>query len=105
MLLKIQNPILKYPVFVKTSKIQKNFEKKKKNVFVHTTKCLKAKKSYCVFYTPKKQCFSMHFSFNNQFIKVKRTLAKISKTTKILFCLSFSIRGTICKSREKPRLD
>ena len=27
----------------------------------------------------------MHFSFNNQFIKVKRTLAKISKTTKILF--------------------
>jgi hypothetical protein len=34
----------------------------------------------------------MHFSFNNQFIKVKRTLAKISKTTKILFCLSLSIR-------------
>jgi hypothetical protein len=36
----------------------------------------------------------MHFGFNNQFIKVKRTLAKISKTTKILFCLSFSIRDT-----------
>jgi hypothetical protein len=36
----------------------------------------------------------MHFGFNNQFIKVKRTLAKISKTTKILFCLSFSIWGT-----------
>jgi hypothetical protein len=35
----------------------------------------------------------MHFGFNNQFIKVKRTLAKISKTTKILFCLSFSIWG------------
>ena len=29
----------------------------------------------------------MHFGFNNQFIKFKRTLAKISKTTKILFCL------------------
>jgi hypothetical protein len=28
----------------------------------------------------------MHFGFNNQFIKVKRTLIKISKTTKILFC-------------------
>jgi hypothetical protein len=28
----------------------------------------------------------MHFDFNNQFINVKRTLAKISKTTKILFC-------------------
>jgi hypothetical protein len=36
----------------------------------------------------------MHFGFNNQFIKVKRTLAKISKITKILFCLSLSIRGT-----------
>ena len=35
----------------------------------------------------------MHFGFNNQFIKVKRILAKISKTTKILFCLSLSIRG------------
>jgi len=31
----------------------------------------------------------MHFGFNNQFIKIKRTLAKISETTKILFCLSF----------------
>jgi hypothetical protein len=37
----------------------------------------------------------MHFGFNNQFIKVKRTLTKIKKTTKILFCLFFSIRGTI----------
>ena len=29
----------------------------------------------------------MYFGFNNQFIKVKRILAKISKTTIILFCL------------------
>ena len=37
----------------------------------------------------------MHFGFNNQFIKVKRTLAKISKKQqKFYFCLSFSIRGT-----------
>jgi len=28
----------------------------------------------------------MHFDFNNQFIKVKRTLTKILKITKILFC-------------------
>jgi len=34
----------------------------------------------------------MHFGFHNQFIKVKRTLAKISKTTKILFCF-FLISG------------
>jgi hypothetical protein len=58
-------------------------------------------KNHGVFLLKKKQCFNMHFDFNNQFIKVKRTLAKISKTTKILFffiffiflCLSFSIRG------------
>jgi hypothetical protein len=29
----------------------------------------------------------MHFGFNNQFIDVKRTLAKISKTKKKLFCV------------------
>jgi hypothetical protein len=34
----------------------------------------------------------MHFGFNNQFIKVKRTLAKISKTPK--FYLSLSTQGT-----------
>ena len=36
----------------------------------------------------------MHFGFNNHFIKVKRTLVKIAKTTKILFCLSFRIWET-----------
>jgi len=61
---------------------------------VHTVKCLKAKKIILYFSYTKKQCFSMHFGFNNQFIKVKKTLAKISKTTKNLFCLSLSIRGT-----------
>ena len=54
---------------------------------MHTAKCLKAKNHIVFFkHKKKKQCFSMHFDFNNQFIKVKRTLAKISKTTKILFC-------------------
>jgi len=84
---------IKIPGFhEKLPKIQKKIEKTK-IFFVHTTKCLKAKKSYCVFHTQKKkkQCFSMHFGFNNHFIKVKRTLVKIAKTTKILFCLSFRI--------------
>ena len=36
----------------------------------------------------------MHFGFNNHFIKVKRTLAKIAKTIKNLFCLSFRIWET-----------
>ena len=51
------------------------------------TKCLKAKNHIVFFiHKKKKQCFSKHFDFNNQFIKVKRTLAKLSKTTKNLFC-------------------
>ena len=49
-------------------------------------KCLKAKKNYIVFFIHQKKYFSMHFGFHNQFIKVKKTLAKISKTTKNLFC-------------------
>jgi hypothetical protein len=50
--LKNTNPVLKYPVFVKTSKnTKKNF--KEKNIFVHSAKCLKAKKLCCVFHTPK----------------------------------------------------
>jgi len=53
-------------------------------------------KNHIVFFIQKKkQCFSMHFGFDNQFIRVKRTLVKVSKTIKILFCLSYSIRGTI----------
>ena len=44
-------------------------------------------KNHIVFFICKKKKISMHFGFNNQFIKVKRTLIKISKTTKILFCL------------------
>jgi len=86
---------IKIPDFHQNFQNTKKLVLKKKNIFVHTAKCLKAKKSYCVFHTKKKQCFSMHFGFDNQFIRVKRTLANISKTTKILFCLSFSIRGTI----------
>jgi hypothetical protein len=83
MLLKIQNSIWQYSVFVKTSKNTK--KNKIKNVFVHTAKCLKAI-LLCFSYI-KKQCFSMDFGFNNQFIKVKRTLAKISKTKKNYFVL------------------
>jgi len=65
-----------------------------KNVLCIRPSVSKAKKSYCVFHTPKNNVLACNFDFNNQFSKVKRTLAKISKTTKILFCLSFSIRGT-----------
>ena len=50
---------------------------------MHTAKSLKTKKSYFIFIQQrklkKKYYFSMHFCFNNQFIKVMRTLANISK--------------------------
>ena len=88
------NLVLKYPVFIKTSKIPKKFEKKEKMFLCIRPNVSKLKNHIVFFSYTKKQCFSMHFGFNSQFIKVKRTLAKISKTTKILFCLSFSIRGT-----------
>jgi hypothetical protein len=83
---------IKISGFHQNFKNTKKFEKKK--CFMHTAKCLKAKKSYCVFHTPKNNVLACNFDFNNQFSKVKTTLAKISKTTKNLFCLSFSIRGT-----------
>jgi len=59
---------------------------------VHTAKRLKAKKSYRIFYHTLKKCFSMHFDFNNQFIKVKRTLANISKNIKKIFLFGFNTR-------------
>jgi hypothetical protein len=52
------NPVLKYLVFVNLKKILKN-------IFVHMAKCLKAKKIILCFSYTKKQCFSMHFGFNN----------------------------------------
>ena len=80
------NLVLKYPVFVKTFKNTKKIEKKKKMFFCIRPSVSKLK-NHSVFSYTKKQCFSMHFDFNNQFIKVKRTLAKISKNNKnfILF--------------------
>jgi hypothetical protein len=78
------NLALKYPVFAN----------QKRNVFLHTAKCLKAKKSYYVFHTPKNNVLACILALITSLLKVKRTLTKISKTTKILFCLSFSIRST-----------
>jgi len=54
------------------------FRQKKKHVFIfmHMFKSLKAKKIIFYFHTTKKtlkkKCFTMHFGFNNQFIKVTR---------------------------------
>jgi hypothetical protein len=65
------NPVLKYLIFVKTlKKIKKYF------VLMHTTKSLNNNKKKLYFRTTKKISkiyINMHFSFNNQFIKVMRT--------------------------------
>jgi len=56
---------------------------------MHTAKSLKTKK-FCIFIQQRKQkiyiCyFSMHFGFNNQFIKVMRTWPIFQKSKKY-FC-------------------
>jgi hypothetical protein len=73
-------------VFVKTFKNTKHLEKKKKLFLCIRPNVSKLKKIILCFSYTRKKYFSMHFGFNNQFIKVKRTLAKISKITKNLFC-------------------
>jgi hypothetical protein len=56
MLLKIQNPILKYLVFVKTSKIKKKLCFEKMFLCIRSS-VSKLKKSYCIFHTKKKTMF------------------------------------------------
>jgi hypothetical protein len=91
MLLKIQNPILKYPIFVKTSKIQKDNLKKEKNIFVHTAKCLKAKKSYCVFHTPKNNVLACILALITNLLKSREHWLKFKKKQKFYFvCLLVS---------------
>jgi hypothetical protein len=48
----------------------------------------KIKKSYCIL----KKGFSMHFGFNNQFIKVMRTRPIFQKEQKNLFCFLLILR-------------
>jgi len=62
---------------------------------MHTAKCLKAKKSYCVFYAPKNNVLACILALITSLLKSREHWPKFQKTTKILFCLSFSIRGTI----------
>ena len=92
-ILKNTNPILKYPVFVKTSKNRKKFENRKKNVFVHMAKCLKAKKSYCVFHTKKKKnnVLACILALITSLLKSREHWPKFQKQQKLYFvCLLVS---------------
>ena len=70
--LKAKKTVLKYPIFINIYIYIYIYI-----CFMHTVKSLKVKKkSYCIFIQQRKLqkiCFSMHFGFNNQFIKVTRT--------------------------------
>ena len=87
---KNKNLVLKYMVFVNFWKVQKKILKKKEKCFLCIQPSISKLKNHSVFHTPKKSYFfSMHFGFNKQFIKVMRTLAKISKTTKFFILFVF----------------
>jgi hypothetical protein len=76
------NPVLKYLVFVKTLKKYLCF-----HAYGQVSKSIK--KNHIVFsYNKenfKKKYFSMHFGFNNQFIKITRTWPLFQKNPKQLF--------------------
>ena len=64
--------------------------------FVHTAKCLKKKKSFCIFHTKKKiNVLACILALITSLLKSREYWPKFQKqtTTKILFCLSFNIRG------------
>jgi hypothetical protein len=59
---------------------------------VHMAKCLKAKKSYCVFHTPKNNVLACILALITNLLKSREHWPKFQKQQK--FYLSFSIRGT-----------
>jgi len=88
MLLKIQNPILKYPVFVKTSKIQKHFEKK---MFLCIRPSVSKLKYHSVFYTPKKNVLACILALITSLLKSREHWLKFQKQQKFYFvCLLVS---------------
>jgi hypothetical protein len=63
---------------------------------MHTAKSLKEKITsyfHTIKKTSKKKCFSMHFGFNNQFIKVMRTWPIFQKNPKKIYFVFFLYQG------------
>ena len=82
------NPVLKYPVFGKNFQKYKktnNWKKREKNVFVHTAKCLKAKKSYCIFHTPKNNILACILALITSLLKSREHRPKSQKQQKFYF--------------------
>jgi len=69
--------------------MQKKIEKKM--FFVHMAKCLKAKKSYCVFHTPKNNVLACIFALIINLLKSREHWPKFQKQQKFYFvCLLVS---------------
>ena len=63
---------------------------------MHTAKCLKAKKSYCVFHKKKKtNVLACILALITSLLKSREHWPKFQKQEKFYFVLSFSIRGMI----------
>jgi hypothetical protein len=91
MLPKIQKSDIKIPDFRQNFQNTKKITKMFLCIRPHVSKL---KNHGFFFYTKKNNILAFILTLITSLLKVKRTLAKISKITKILFCLSFSIRGT-----------
>ena len=88
------NLVLKYPVFVKTFKNTKKFEKKKKKMFLCIQPSVSKLKNHIVFFhTPKNNVLTCILALITSLLKSREHWPKFQKTTKILFCLSLNIRG------------
>jgi hypothetical protein len=78
---------------IKISGFRQNFQKykkkieKRKNIFVHTVKCLKAKKSYCVFQIPKNNVSACILALITSLLKSREHWPKFQKQQKIYFVL------------------
>ena len=93
MLLKIQNSILKYPVFVKTSKKYKKIKKKKKKkCFCAYGQVSQSKKSYCVFFIQQKNnVLACILALITSLLKSREHWPKFQKQQKFYFvCLLVS---------------
>jgi hypothetical protein len=82
-----------------SERLQKIYKTKKKSYFHAYDQLSQRKKLYCIFIQKNsKICVSMHFGFNNQFIKVTRTRPIFQKIPKnILFSFSIWDYEFICK--------
>ena len=92
MLLKIQKSDIKIPGFrQKLPKIKLKIKKEKKNVFVHTAKCLKSKISYRIFHMSKNNILACILALITSLLKSREHWPKFQKQQKKNFvCLLVS---------------